>query len=380
VRPVRTGASRGSRPGARRPRAAVALLLAAAAGLGALALHPGVASAAPTPSYTAKVSLDGRTVKDPQVPVGAHRVADKYPAGAKLTVVCQDSGPSYGGSAVWDLTDDGLWVPHGFVNGPAAGSPRCAVPKSYPAKVDLNGRKHKGDAADAPGVVVDRYKAGQKVPVDCQAGVAGAIWDHTIDGVWVPDEYVKTGSDGYVDGLPRCDTDELAVRDHGRTNGPAGPTGGTRAEKVARVIAAARSQTHQGYTYAWGAGGKGGPSYGIHHYPDGDPANGDDYGRHGYDCSGLTLYAFWKGAGLDIGTWTGEQYRGGTKVSLDALQPGDLIFWGRGDDSQSTTHVALYVGNNEIIEAAPPRDGNSVHVTRVYGRSGWTAHAVRYIT
>lgn len=62
------------------------------------------------------------------------------------------------------------------------------------------------------------------------------------------------------------------------------------------VVGAARSQI--GYPYSWGGGGKGGPSYGI----------GRGAGTYGYDCSGLTEYAWWKGARKSIGGTTYEQW------------------------------------------------------------------------
>ncbi|PRY40397.1 NlpC/P60 family protein [Umezawaea tangerina] len=365
-------------------RAAVGLVGVTLVGSGMVAWN-GTAAAA-TRSYPVKTTLDGRTVKDPDVAVGAKRVADMYPAGSSVALVCQDLGPSYGGSDIWDLTDDGLWVPDAYVDTNSTGMVmgRCAIPKSYPAKADLNGRKNKGEAANAPGAVVDKYRSGQAVPVDCQALAGGVIWDHTTANLWVPDEYVKTGITGFVEGLPRCDTDGLragtGTEVHGRNTGPAGPTTGTRQQKVDRVIAAAKSQLGKGLLYSWGGGGKGGPSYGIHHYPDGDPANGDDYGRFGFDCSGLTLYAFWKGAGIDIGANTTAQYKSAHFVSLDALLPGDLIFWGDGDDRTTTTHVVLYLGGGQVLEAAPPRDASSVHIRSTYGQASWMAHAVRYIT
>ncbi|OZM72585.1 hypothetical protein CFN78_13130 [Amycolatopsis antarctica] len=166
---------------------------------------------------------------------------------------------------------------------------------------------------------------------------------------------------------------------HGRNDGPAGPATGTREEKIARVLDVAKSQVGKGHDYAWGSGGKGGPSYGVHHHPDGDPARGDDHDRRGFDCSGLTLYAFWKGAGIDIGASTVPQYVAGRKVSPDELRPGDLVFWGDGDQAESTTHVVLYLGGNTIVEAAPPRDGRSVHIRELYGKDEWTTHAVRVI-
>ncbi|WP_196073108.1 C40 family peptidase [Nakamurella alba] len=148
---------------------------------------------------------------------------------------------------------------------------------------------------------------------------------------------------------------------------PAMPTddggggGQTAAEqKINAVIAAARSQTGQGLTYSWGAGGKNGPSYGVCCSPSGY----DDRQRYGFDCSGLTQYAFWQGAGINIGTYTGEQVTKGRKVPWSERKRGDLIFWYSGS---STTHVAIYIGNGKIIEAAPPRNNTSVHVTSVYG-------------
>jgi len=256
----------------------------------------------------------------------------------------------------------------------------AAKAKSFPAKVDINGRKMIGQPADAPGHEENAYKAGEDVPVRCQAGSGGEIWDLTSDGWWVPDTYVKTGTDGYAPGIDRCDGDDGdGSQVHGRSNGPAGPTTGTREEKIQRVLDAATSQVGRGYDYSWGSGGKGGASYGVHHYPDGDPSQGDDYDRKGFDCSGLTLYAFWKGAGIDIGGSTVPQYEAGTKVSPDDLQPGDLVFWGEGDQPGSTSHVVLYLGDNKIIEAAPPRDGKSIHIRDLYGKDDWTTHAIRVI-
>ncbi|MFU8873842.1 peptidase inhibitor family I36 protein [Micromonospora sp. SL4-19] len=143
--------------------------------------------------------------------------------------------------------------------------------------------------------------------------------------------------------------------------GGGGDTGGSSSEKVERVIDAALSQTGKGYSYSWGAGGKSGPSYGICCSPSGY----DDRNRYGYDCSGLTEYAFWQGAGIDIGGYTGIQQHKGTVVSMSSIRRGDLIFWG--SPGGSTAHVAIYLGNGQMVEASWPRNSTSVHVTNVYG-------------
>lgn len=88
--------------------------------------------------------------------------------------------------------------------GPLAAEDQPAT-HPFPAKDDLNGRRNIGDPADAPDAVVDAYKAGDSVPVQCQQEHDGAIWDLTADQLWVPDQYVKTGADGFADGVPRCD-------------------------------------------------------------------------------------------------------------------------------------------------------------------------------
>ncbi len=66
-----------------------------------------------------------------------------------------------------------------------------------------------------------------------------------------------------------------------------------------------------------------------------------------YDCSGLTTMA-WRAAGVSIPTVSNTQYAGLPHVPLNAVQPGDLIFWGPG----GSAHVALYIGGGQIIDAS----------------------------
>jgi hypothetical protein len=101
--------------------------------------------------------------------------------------------------------------------------------ESFPAKVDINGRAHIGDSATAAGYKNNAYLAGASVPIKCQAGYSGAIWDYTTDGWWVPDTYVKTGTDGFVSSLPKCAEDD-------------GSVGGTSSAKVNAAIAYAKAR------------------------------------------------------------------------------------------------------------------------------------------
>ena len=171
------------------------------------------ASSAPTAgpqSFPVLDTLDGRTARK----LSNRAVPDKYPAGSTVLVVCQASGePTYGGSTIWDLTSDGLWVPDYYIStGSMDFAPdleRCTLPKSFVATDDLDGRTTKNVAKRAH---PNRYLRGSTVEVVCQA-YGGAtydgyyLWDRTVDGLWVPDHYVKTGTSGLAVGLPRCDAD-----------------------------------------------------------------------------------------------------------------------------------------------------------------------------
>jgi cell wall-associated NlpC family hydrolase len=77
----------------------------------------------------------------------------------------------------------------------------------------------------------------------------------------------------------------------------------------------------------------------------------------GFDCSGLMQYAF-KQLGVDIPRVSQDQFRSGTPVPREALQPGDLVFFQRGGDVH---HVGMYVGGNSFLHA--PRSGDVVKVT-----------------
>ncbi|MFZ4515516.1 MAG: NlpC/P60 family protein [Acidimicrobiia bacterium] len=83
-------------------------------------------------------------------------------------------------------------------------------------------------------------------------------------------------------------------------------------------------------------------------------------GPNSYDCSGLTMRAY-QSAGIDMPHYSGAQYARFTKVPLDELLPGDLLFWGPG----GSRHVGLYVGSGLMIHA--PYTGTVVKVAPVHG-------------
>lgn len=79
-------------------------------------------------------------------------------------------------------------------------------------------------------------------------------------------------------------------------------------------------------------------------------------GPTGYDCSGLTQGA-WRAAGVSLNRTSRDQYRQVQKVSYNDMRPGDLIFYGNNaNDASSIYHVAMYLGNGQMIEAPKPGD------------------------
>ncbi|MFB6807328.1 MULTISPECIES: C40 family peptidase [unclassified Streptomyces] len=70
-------------------------------------------------------------------------------------------------------------------------------------------------------------------------------------------------------------------------------------------------------------------------------------GPSAYDCSGLVQAAY-RQAGISLPRVSQDQSARGSSVSLSALQPGDVLYWGsRG----SAYHVAIYVGGGKFVGA-----------------------------
>ena len=73
----------------------------------------------------------------------------------------------------------------------------------------------------------------------------------------------------------------------------------------------------------------------------------------GTDCSGFTSYVY-REFGYSLSRTPSGQYKGnGRSVSLAEAQPGDIICYGSG----SCTHVALYIGNGQIVHEANKTKG-----------------------
>ncbi len=144
--------------------------------------------------------------------------------------------------------------------------------------------------------------------------------------------------------------------------------GGSAAQPGSRVrgpqaieYVIARGGAQRGVPYSWGGGAINGPSEGVE----------QDAGKVGYDCSGFTRYAF-AGVGVQIPKYSGDQYTAGRQVSPAQAKRGDLIFWGPG----GSQHVALYLGNGQMLEASSAAGQVTVSPVRT---AGMTPYVTRII-
>lgn len=110
-------------------------------------------------------------------------------------------------------------------------------------------------------------------------------------------------------------------------------------KKVKSVLNAITRLAKQqvGKAYTWGGNG---------------PSAQDKVGS--FDCSGLVCYVYAHAAGKSLPRTTYDQVKVGKTVSMNQLKPGDLLFWG---STTAPYHVAIYIGNNQYVNAATPQQG-----------------------
>lgn len=91
---------------------------------------------------------------------------------------------------------------------------------------------------------------------------------------------------------------------------------------------------------------------------------------NGADCSGFVMSVF-KKYGVSLPHYSGSQEKYGTKISLSEAKPGDLVFYAK---NGVVNHVAIYIGNGQVIHASSPRTG-----IKISNASYRTPYSVRRI-
>ncbi|MCX5106937.1 C40 family peptidase [Streptomyces sp. NBC_00439] len=141
--------------------------------------------------------------------------------------------------------------------------------------------------------------------------------------------------------------------------------------KVRTVIEAALAQ--KGVPYSWGGGSASGKSFGTCCSPSGKSGAS----IKGFDCSGLTLYAFAQ-VGVRLPRTAAAQAGVGRRIPASLgkgfLKPGDLVFYAYAPGLDSTIHhVGIYVGGGQMVNA--PRPGTPVRLDAVDAMPGFAGGA-----
>lgn len=85
--------------------------------------------------------------------------------------------------------------------------------------------------------------------------------------------------------------------------------------------------------------------------------------RTGFDCSGLTQYAYGT-QGIKLPRTATQQRAAVKRISRAQARPGDLVFFPSGS---RVSHVGLYAGNNMIVDAGSSKRG-------IVHRKIWTSN------
>ncbi|MEW1959770.1 C40 family peptidase [Kineococcus sp. NPDC059986] len=139
-----------------------------------------------------------------------------------------------------------------------------------------------------------------------------------------------------------------SVMDEGTYNQLAGIGTGDTTGKRAAIIALGKQ--YLGTMYKWGGAAPG-----------------------GFDCSGLLYYIF-KENGITLPRVSFQQATSGKRTALSDLKAGDLVAWDNSPRNPGADHIALYLGNGQILEA--PKAGVPVRI-RSLGKSDAAAWGVQ---
>jgi peptidoglycan DL-endopeptidase CwlO len=173
----------------------------------------------------------------------------------------------------------------------AAATQKNALKKKAEAEKRLAELRRKGNTASA-GDIAKAQRAAESARASAAEANASALADRSV----------------------ARDISDLRVEAGQSASIPASPGGNTAVQVALAQL---------GKPYIWGASGP-----------------------NGFDCSGLMLTG-WKAAGKSLPHSSRAQYAATTRVSVNQIRPGDLVFYG-----SPIHHVGMYIGNGQMVEAS----------------------------
>ncbi|WP_307624339.1 C40 family peptidase [Streptomyces sp. V3I7] len=277
-------------------------------------------------------------------------IADNGDIRPKIYGVLLNGSGQGGNTTALPDSDNGRW--DGTANGERAVGPFQFLPSTW----ERTGRDASGDKTADPHNADDAalgaaiYLCGNGRDLAKRSQLTAAILQYNHSS-----EYVSNVL-GWIDQYTAASKDPDLKNVSGKARG---------------VIEAALSQ--RGVPYSWGGGTASGKSYGSCCSPSGKSGTS----IKGFDCSGLTTYAFAK-AGVTLPRTAAAQAGVGQRIpaslGTSALKAGDLVFYAYAPGRDATIyHVGIYVGGGQMINAARP--GTVVRLDAVAAMSGFAGGA-----
>ena len=317
----------------------------AAAGLAVTVLaSPATADPTPTPSSTAAPTLASVTQQLTDLARQNEALAEKFNAATIDLTAKQAAATTANATAATAQTDYtaalkryGSTIVDQYQNGQL--SRAGALLTSSSTQNYLDTVSNLATVSEHNSAVVDKLSAAKQQATDARAAADKAVTDATTvrDALAAQRTTIETQTAQYKTLLTSL-TPVQQTAYAGADNAPAAAApanmevhAGSAAAQTAIDFALAQ----RGKPYVYAAAGPG-----------------------SYDCSGLTMAAY-RAAGVSLPHQASAQYKVGTHVSLNALQPGDLIFF-----YSPISHVGIYLGNGLMVHA--PTSGDVVKVSPIF--------------